>query len=716
MRRTFSWPLLLWLLAIALAFVVSLRSDVGFLQQVSAFSMQGSPAPTRDPDSPTGYVHGQRHFLGMHERGETYRWIAATQDVIAKGLFGEKIYEEDTVPTGRPSLLPRLFAWWLAIISWCLHLFTGESVALSVERAALWEPVISQVLAFAGAVIFMGRRFGVSGAATAAMCFAFFPPFSGQFVPGVLTARTWALFLAGYTIALSLPQPVPERKNLAFSKRSAVAASIALWLDPAFGFSAIVISVVIGAASHLSEKKVLPCLQWSLIGAGLTLIAWWCDGSPWSPTAGELRYLHPYYALAWLGLGLGLTGVQNFRSGGQTKRGVLEIVAATALISPLGYTQIKQAYPGWLYSSVWMRRITSLDETIAFVSLREWFHVASAAEIVFISAPLAVAAALLLLALWGRRNGEASTSRSVVPATILFAMLIALTFFRVRWGVLSTLVALPLIWILAARWKMVGKVSLVTVSIVFLLGLVAWRKSMPTSYQQPSSVIEPGTADLEALVHRHFAHWLAAHTPGQKVAALASPELSDSLVFHGSNRVLMSTAWESYPGQLAVNRILSALESTEAEAVIQGHELTHIILPSWDKVLPLFVQKPTVEGKDTLYDRLQRWVYPPFLRPIPYQLPPIPLFAAEKLAVFKVTPPQDEAYSLSRLAEYFVEMDRDEPALVAAQVLEASYPNDPNAVIARATVYAHVKKQAEFERELARLVAETAADNFSLSW
>src|SRR5690606_27248670 len=139
------------------------------------------------------------------------------------------------------------------------------------------------------------------------------------------------------------------------------------------------------------------------------------------------------------------------------------------------------------------------------------------------------------------------------------------------------------------------------------------------------------------------------------------------------------------------NRILSAPENTEAEAVIQGHQLTHIILPSWDKMLPLFVQKPAESGKDTLYDRLQRLVYPPFLRPIPYRLPPMPLFAAEKLAVFKVTPPQDEAHSLSRLAEYFVEMERNEPAVFAAQVLASSYPNDPNATIARATVHAHVK-------------------------
>ena len=717
MTRTLPWPVLLWLSAIALAFVVTIRSDLAHLHQVSAFSMQGSPAPAPDPASPTGYALGQRHFLGIHERGETYRWIAATQEAIAHGLLGGKFYAEDTVPTGRRSLMPRLYTAWLAIVSWCLHFVTGESVALSAERAALWEPVLSHVLALTAAAVFMGRRYGMADAAAAALAVAFFPPIAGQFLPGVLTARTWALFFAAYTLALSLPQLVPARRNLAFSTRSAVAASVALWLDPAFGFSAIVILAAVGTATSFSEKGVQPFLQWSLIGSGLTLAAWLFDGAPWSPSAGELRYVHPHYALAWLGLGLALDGLQRFTRARETKRAVMEMIIGAAFLSPLAYVQIKHAYAGWLYSSIWMRRLTSLDETIAYASVGDWLNRASAAEVIFGSAPVAVAAALLAWS-WGRtRTGKvAAAPGSLMPATILLTILVVSTFFRVRWGVIVSLIAIPLICHLAAGGKSYLRAVVATGSVVFLLSLVAWRNSLPASFQRPSVEIEPAAADLEALVHRHFAHWLASHTPGQAVSTLASPELSDSLIFHGGRRVLMSTAWESYPGQLAATRILSALESTEAEAVIQGHELTHVILPSWDNVLPLFVQKPSAEGKDTLYDRLQRWVYPPFLRPLPYRLPPLPSFAMEKLAVFKVTPPQDEALSLSRLAEYFVEMDREEPAGIAAQVLATSYADDPNAAIARATVYAQLKKQSEFERELARLVADTVSEKFPLSW
>jgi hypothetical protein len=200
------------------------------------------------------------------------------------------------------------------------------------------------------------------------------------------------------------------------------------------------------------------------------------------------------------------------------------------------------------------------------------------------------------------------------------------------------------------------------------------------------------------------------------VIALAPPELSDALVFHGGVRVLMSTAWESYPGHVAASRILSAPESSEAEAVLQSRAVTHVVLTSWDPVLPLLVKDPGVAGKNTLYARLQGWVLPRTLTPVPYQLPAVPGFQGQKLAVFKVTPPQDDALSLSRLAEYFVEMNRPEPARLAAQALTKGFPDDPNAVLARALVYAQTRDRAGLEREVARLAADAEAERVPFTW
>jgi hypothetical protein len=218
------------------------------------------------------------------------------------------------------------------------------------------------------------------------------------------------------------------------------------------------------------------------------------------------------------------------------------------------------------------------------------------------------------------------------------------------------------------------------------------------------------------LIYRHLAHWLASHSVDRGVAALGPPEISDALVFHGGCRVLISTAWECYDGQVAASRILSAPEATEAEAVLQSREITHVILTSWDKVLPLLVREPKEPGRTTLYARLQRWVLPPYLRPLPYHLPRTPGYEAEKVAVFKVTGAQDEALLLSRLAEYFVEVERPEPATTAAAVLARTFPDDPNARMACALVDAATGNSEGFQRALTRLAADPTAGDDTLPW
>lgn len=715
-RWNASWRTGLWLAGAAVALVLMIRLDLRHLAQVSELSMQGNLPPARDSGSPSGYVLGQRHFLGAQERGETFRWIATTQELVATGPFASSTYDRDTVPTGRPQLLPRLYGGWLAAVAWSVRLVTGESIAIAAERTALWEPVISHVLAFALAVLFMAARFGPAAGVAAGLLVAFFPPISTQFLPGVLTARTWALLLSAYVLALSVPVRGTVRPDLAFGVRSAVAAGIALWLDPAIGFPTVLLLAIVGGAAVLETKETLPFLKWALVGAGLTLVAWLIDRAPWDPAAGELRYVHPLYSAAWLAIGLALNSGQHLLITRQLrKRQILELGTAALLLAPLAYTQLANHYKGWLYASVWIRRITSLDEGRVFATAVDWLAKASVAEVSFILAPLVAAAAALAWTLLRERSGKSAPGPSLLPALVLLAGLLTLTFFRLRWGVVATLVALPLLGYTTSLIPGYRRV-VPGMAAAFLVGLAVWLQSAPIAYQRPAPGLAPSAADLEALVHRHFSHWLASHHPGQRVAVLAPPELADSVVFHGGGRALMSTAWESYPGQLAATRILSALEATEAEAVLQSRELTHLVLPSWDKVLPLFVQTPNEAGKETLHARLQRWLYPAYLRPIPYMLPPMPAFAAEKIAVFKVTAPQDEALQMSRLAEYFVEVDRPEPAGLVAEVLAQSYADDPNAAIARATVYAHLKKPADFEGELARLVADATAGRVPFNW
>lgn len=717
MIRKPRWQQWVWSAVLAFALVLTIRSDLAHLDWVAKLSREGSPAPERDATSPTGYVLGQRHFLGSHQRGETYRWIAATQELIASGPWANPTYDADTLPQGRPQLLPRVYAAWLAALSWVGHVLTGEPLARTVEQVALWEPVLVHAVAFMVVVTVMWVRFGAASAGVAGIFLALFPPFSRQFLPGTLTTETWALLFATAAMALALPPPATGRAARPISVLSAGLAGLALWLDPAYGFPAVLILAAAGVFLFLGRQGAQSWIGWSVTGAVLTTIAWLIDQSPWSLAAGELRYVHPLYALAWLGIGLGLDGWQHLRAADRRRAWcVAEIIAAGALVAALAFAQLHNGYKGWLYTSASMRRLTGLDETLAFATILDWLVEVSLAEIMLVAAPSLLALGMLAMA-FRRKSGTRDESRAtLLLAAILLAGVLAFSLFRIRWFVIASLIALPVIACGAARATTACRQVTLSLAAVLLFGLFAWGKVLPASLQRPGGASPARGPDLEALIYRHFAHWLATHNPGQRVAVLAPPELSDAIIFHGGCRAVMSTAWESYPGQVAASRILSASEASEAEAVLQSLGLTHVILPSWDPVLPLLVQQPDVAGKDTLYARLQHWLHPPYLRAIPYRLPPVPGYLDQKLPVFKVVPPQDEGLSLSRLAEYFLEMDRPEPAGLAAKALAQSFPHDPNAAIARALVYEQAKNTAGFARELDRLAADVAAGRIPALW
>ncbi len=712
------WPTWLSWFALAIGLFLTIRADLSHLRWVERLSQEGSPPPARSATSPTGYVNGQRHFLGVQERGETYRWIAATQDLIAAGPYASSVYLGDSAPEGRPQLLPKLYVFWLAAISGALHLFTSDPIGLCVERAALWEPVISHLLAFVAFAVFMGRRGGAPAAAAAGLFVALFPAISGQFLPGVLTPRSGALLLAAYAIAVQfLPSPGKQPPR-AFSIRSALAASAALWLDPAFGFPAVLIAIAAGAARTLVQKtSPQPILTWCLVGSGATFAACLIDRNPWSPAVGELRYLHPTYALAWLGLGLALRSGQQARERGRFDRKTVAGFAAGLLfLAPLVYVQFAHGYKGWLYPSAAMSRLTSLDETRFFAHALDWAATASFGEVFFLSVPLLAALVAVALAGLIRRDAAPRLAAPAIVAATLLAGVLALAFIHPRWLIVAALLSLPVVWLSVLGASVLQRRALLAVAAVFLFGLLLWNQNLPASLARPADTAPPAAADLRALVHRHFSHWFAAHADAPRAIALAPPELSDSLVFHAGIRTLMSTAWESHPGQIAASRVLSAPEPTEAEAVLQSREVTHLAIPSWDAVIPLLVREPQDGSRDTFHARLQRWLLPRYLRAVPYHLPRMPGFLDQQLALFKVVFPQDEALSLSRLAEYFVEMNRPEPAGLAAQVLGQSFPEDPNAAIARALVFARLERSADFDREVARLAADVSAGRTMPDW
>ncbi len=681
MNQTGIWQRGAAIALVLLTVALVVRQDYQSLLWAKNLSAQGSPAPQLEVASPSGYALGQRHFIATNNRGSTYRWIAYVQELRENGPFADSVYMDDASPAGRPQLLPKLYAGWIATIAGVISIAGDQPFPIAVETAALWEPILSHAIALLLLVAFIARRFTILSGAAAGILFALFPFFTVQFIPGSIDSDRWALLLAAFAIAISIPSP---KSPQSLRPLTAILAGLALWLDPKFGFVAVMLIAIFSSFSLGPAQAKIPYLKWASVGAGISLCGWLIDQNPFALEASELRYNHPLYAIAWLGLGLGLDGIQSIASHtGKKNLALSKLAIGIPLLLALFYAQFKNGYLGWLHSAAETQRLSDLRAPLLFENAIAWIASSATVEVVFIFLlPIAALATQLLRLRSSKESGDGQT-RNTIACLSLIGILALLTYFKIRWALTLSLVSIPLLCQFGSQLKLeFSRYLYCGAAVIFMIGLFAWNKNLPASLHRSAGSDPLRSSDLEALVQRHLSHWIASHNPTREVHALASPSQSDSLIFHGGCQAILSSAWESYPGQIAASRVLSAPENTEVQAILESREVTHILLSSWDRILPQLVQQAPDNGS-TFYQRLQIWILPLFLRPIPYHLPPISGFETEKLAVFEMAPVQDEALSMSRLTEYFIEMRRPEPASLAAKTLEQSYSEDPNAQIAQ---------------------------------
>jgi hypothetical protein len=199
--------------------------------------------------------------------------------------------------------------------------------------------------------------------------------------------------------------------------------------------------------------------------------------------------------------------------------------------------------------------------------------------------------------------------------------------------------------------------------------------------------IESGVnqAEFYGLIERDLARWLALHAGAKDPVVLAPHNETVTLYYYGGLRGLATLGWENRDGLGAAVRIVSASTPEEAKELIERRKITHIVMPSWDSYLDLYARIGMGKLDGTFLNNLDNWKLPPWLRPVPYQLPAIPGFEGQAVTILEVVEDQDDAAALSRVAEYFVEMNRPEVAASVAQALRR-FPADLGALVARAQV------------------------------
>jgi hypothetical protein len=127
----------------------------------------------------------------------------------------------------------------------------------------------------------------------------------------------------------------------------------------------------------------------------------------------------------------------------------------------------------------------------------------------------------------------------------------------------------------------------------------------------------------------------------------------------------------------------------EVQDDLQARGVRYIVIPSWDPFFSEFGRRYLVkelsDRTSLLVDELRRWNLPPWLQPVPYQMPVGGGFEGQSVRVFEVVDPQTPAAAAGRLAEYLVETGDLADAAAVAEKLRR-YPGDVGALAAEAQV------------------------------
>lgn len=673
--------------------------------------------PAVDPASPTGYAHGKRWLIVPEHHNPTYQWIAETQQMLARGDWRVRQIDYENAPNGREVHAATPYRWWLVLVASCDHAFTGRPLALAVEKAALWCDPFLHVLLLIGGTVFTARRFGSLAATLIAFGFVALYPFSASFIPGALNDYNLTLIAVFWSVLFLVVGIAADRESPRWFLFAGIAGGCGVWVSvanllPVLGGIALggLIVVFVRGAEKDSSRPRLPWRLWGLGGAILSLLAYLVE---YFPHGMELRLEvnHPLYALAWIGIAELLTLAET---GAERRTFSVDGREAARLLFALGAVLALPSVMAWKHTSpppdLFAAQLTNEPDGVVAGNL--------AHALTQPNAKLALAAVLfpvLLLVLAGWRASRPPLTNATRPLLILTlgaaGLSLATAFMQLRsWQttdavILVVLVLLPGVLPGGQRWLVSSLAGL-----AILFGAIRVT-AVIRSFQGEKFTHH----EIEQFYERALSHWLADHAGPHGALVMVPPFRTPSFCFYGGLRGLGTSNWENRAGLAATVRIASSVHG-EAQAILSERRVTHLVLPSWDKDLDEFARLALTDPKDSFVYQLTHWTVFDWIRPLPYRLPVISGLPEPTVAILELTEPADRAAAISRLTEYFVEMELVDVAGYGSQTLR-EYPADLGALIAIAQVEKARNDAVAFAKAVNAIVSNLASgsDRF-LPW
>jgi hypothetical protein len=705
--RTNAWIALLLCSLVFLGWFNHRRAQ--HVEYVTGIDSEGAAA---DPHSPTGYADGLRWLIVPEHNNRSYQWIAETQQMLARGEWRLRHIDYENAPWGREVSSASPYRWWLGLIAWCHHQFTGRPLGQSAEKAALWADPLLHLLFLAGTSVFVARRFGPYPAAVFVVGATALFPFADNFVPGSPDEKGLARILALWSVLLLIPGILDEAPkklgvvstNEADRRRNArrwfflagVVGGLGLWINVAVQ-TPVVVGVALGALLSIAitrfrtrtgdpgSSAMLPWRTWAFGGATTCLATYLLEYYP-AHLDFRLETNHPVYGLAWVGIGEILILAEAWRSrekfAGNYRR-MVGLVLALAAIAILPVAMHWQKTQGFLLNDPLDSHLTNSANGTLASSLSAWLmRDGLTGTLVAVLLPVLLVGPVIWTISRHNIGIQTRSAMAVVLGPVLAALWLA--YHRIAWWnmVDATLVVLA---VAAAAALQSSSVSArlrgfwtASAALLVLPGLFHLRPPAATSSNNEFTPFE-----LEGLIERACAQWIAERAGPDGATVLLPPDRTVSWCFHGGLRGVGTANWENRAGLAATVRIATATSAAEALTLIKDRGIRYLILPSWDPDLDEFARWSLRNPEDAFIMALHHWALPPWLRPVPYKLPEIAGFESQSIVVLEVVEETNRVAALARLAEYFVETQRMDLAVSSRAPLQR-YPTDLNALIALA--------------------------------
>jgi hypothetical protein len=686
--RPFRW---IWILAALLACGFLCRIDLWRIERVTSDSLLYSWGEIVDASSPTGLAHAQRNLIVPERNEDSLQWIMQTQQMLAQHQWRVRHVDYDNAPAGRNVSSTSPYRWWLGAVSCLDHAISGRPIGLAVTHAALYADPLLQIVGLLLLTGFAASAFDGFAAILFALGFAALFPFATGFQPGAPDDRGLAALAALSTILVVLW--ALRASGEAVRKRwiiAGVVGGIALWISLQTAVPALLgiflAGVIAAFARKTSSTDPLPAWRaWSYAGAAATVLAWLLEYAPSHLGNWNIEFVHPLYALAWLGLGEILAQLDSIRQQ-ERKFGLRSAVICLfglATLVPIAVIMLKVDTRGFLAVDLLSHRLTKLPDSPFTSSTWAWLlHDGAKAKFAFTLLPVLSA----LLAIFAARRSGTVVWFVVGPLLLALGFAMSeLTFWSAVDGV-----------VLASICLFAGEQNRATrlcqwigiFALLFAVGGDAWL-AWPGPNSRAGATLT--AADAQLLIERDLAHWLAQRTGYERAVVLASPRVTMSQSFYGNLRGIGTVNTDNRGGLGATIAIVSATTMEEAQTLMAQRQVSYLVIPSWDPFFEdythLYLAKSFAGWHPFFIPQLRQWHLPPWLRPVPFEMPPIGGYEDQSVLVFQVVPDQNPAVAASRLGEYFVESGRTADLTWADDALRR-FPADVGALAARAQIAA----------------------------